>query len=255
MGKRNPHVLAIVQARMGSTRLPGKVLMKAGSETVLARVVRRLARAKRINQIVVATTLADGDLAIVDEAAPLAINCFRGSEHDVLERYSGAAAAYSADVIVRVTSDCPLIDPALVDEVIHLLATARADFACNVLPRRYPRGLDTEAFTREALEQACETADQSYQREHVTPIFYERRDLFRFAETHCDHDYSQLRWTVDTAEDLEFIRAIYQRFDDRDVFGWKEVLALLEKSPELSLLNSHVQQKPVLDRAAVVSRS
>lgn len=235
--------VAIVQARMGSTRLPGKVLMDLGGQTVLARVVRRLGRAKRIDEIMVATTTAGADDAIADECGRLRVGCFRGSEPDVLDRYQAAAAVASAEVVVRITSDCPLIDPAIVGQTIQKFFDQRADYASNVSPRTFPRGLDTEIFSLAALELAWHDARAPYQREHVTPYFYEHPELFRSASFYGSRDYSEFRWTLDTEDDLRLIRAIYGRFDNCDDFDWRQVIAVMEREPELELLNAHVVQK------------
>jgi spore coat polysaccharide biosynthesis protein SpsF len=244
-------VVAIVQARMGSTRLPGKVLMDAGGETVLSRVIARLSRAKRIDEIVIATTKLSADDAIVKEARRKKIESFRGSEQDVLDRYCQAAAVYCADIVVRITADCPLIDSSVVDDVIEACLTNQADLACNELPRSFPRGLDTEVFTTAALLRADEIAKQPYQREHVTPVFYERQDMFHLFSVSAERDYSQHRWTLDTAEDLELIRAIYSHFDNKNDFGWRDSIALMERLPYLATINAHVVQKPVCDSATV----
>lgn len=242
--------VAIIQARMGSTRLPGKVLMPIGNQTVLGRVAQRLSRAKGIDAIVVATTTADKDDAVVQECERLHLRCFRGSEDDVLDRYYQAAMALSAGAIIRITSDCPLIDPEIVERVRSAFISENADLACNVLGRTFPRGLDTEILTMDALGRAWRQARHPQHREHVTPFFYERRDLFRFASVTHNHDYSYHRWTVDTPEDLELVRAIYAHFNYGDDFGWQEALAFLERSPELMKLNAHVQQKSALTMAS-----
>jgi spore coat polysaccharide biosynthesis protein SpsF len=235
--------LAIIQARMGSSRLPGKVLLDLGGATVLARVVRRLERSQQISQIVVATTTVPADEAIVNECERLQVSCFRGSEDDVLDRYYQAARLYSADTVVRITSDCPLIDPMLVDETIRVFKDECTDYASDVLPRTYPRGLDSEVFTSAALERAWREAREPYQREHVTPYLYEHPESFRLASARGDVDHSRYRWTLDTPEDLELLRAIYSRFDNRDDFRWQDVIALMEREPELAELNSQVLQK------------
>lgn len=235
--------VAIIQARMGSTRLPGKVLMDLGGETVLSRVARRLGRAEQIDDIVVATTTAGRDDAIVEECSRLGVCYFRGSEQDVLDRYHGAALQAGAGAVVRITSDCPLIEPPLVDQTVQLFFDRRADYASNVLPRTYPRGLDTEVFSVAALERAWREADTPHQREHVTPYFYEHPELFRLASQQGAQDYSRYRWTLDTREDLELIRTIFDRFNNRDDFDWHEVIALMEREPELEQLNAHVIQK------------
>ena len=238
-------IVAVIQARMGSTRLPGKVLMNIGGATCLARVAARLSRAQRIDQIVIATTTSSSDDVIVRAAEGLGVECFRGSEQDVLSRYAGAAEKSHADAVVRITSDCPLIDPDLVDRVVSEAISAGVDYASNCLPRTYPRGLDTEYFTSLALYKADAIADQPHHREHVTPIFYERRDVFRTCFVCGDRDYSQYRWTLDTPEDLELIRAIYVTFNGRDDFAWQDVISLMERSPDLASINAHIVQKPV----------
>lgn len=235
--------VAIVQARIGSTRLPGKVLMCIGGETTLGRVVRRLSRAKLITEVTIATTDSPADDAIVSEANRLGVRCFCGSEQDVLARYLGAAEEFEAEVIVRVTSDCPLIDAGVADQVLQDFFQARVDFAYNDVEHSFPRGLDVEALSREALHKAAEIAERQYHREHVTPIFYESPDLFRVAIVHAEKDYSRYRWTLDTSDDLQLIREIYRHFSDRDNFTWRDVVALMEQSPELARINAHIVQK------------
>ncbi len=236
-------ITAIVQARMGSTRLPGKVLMDLRGETVLARVVGRLRRAKRVDEIVVATTNSVADDAIVRECSRLKVSSFRGSEDDVLDRYYQAARVCAAGAVVRITSDCPVIDPQLVDETIGLFQRQHVDYASNSFPRTYPRGLDTEVFTIAALEQAWRDAHKPHEREHVTPYFYEHPELFRLVSQCGRIDYSQYRWTLDTAEDLELLRTMYARFGNLDDFSWGDAIQLMEREPELAELNSRVVQK------------
>ena len=241
----------MVQARMSSTRLPGKVLMDLGGETMLARVLRRLGRASRVDEVVVATTDTASDDEIGTECAGLQVSCFRGSEHNVLDRYLRAAECFRSDVIVRVTADCPLIDPAIVDEVVAACVEKQVDLACNDVPHTFPRGLDVEAFTIETLRRVQDMADQPYQREHVTPLIYERPDIFRTYSVRGDRDLSHLRWTVDTPADLTLTRAIYAHFENRDDFGWREALELVDSHPELAEINAHVAQKPVTEIANV----
>ena len=171
--------------------------------------------------------------------------CFRGEEQDVLDRYYQAARANAADAVVRITSDCPLIDPELVDETVEVFRDEHADYASNVFPRTYPRGLDTEVFSFDALDRAWREAREAHQREHVTPYLYEHPQIFKLASLSGAADYSRYRWTLDTREDLELLRAIYSRFDGRDDFSWQEVLRLMEREPELAELNSQVLQKSV----------
>jgi spore coat polysaccharide biosynthesis protein SpsF len=237
------NTVAIIQARMGSTRLPGKVLMDLGGETVLARVISRLRRATQVDEILVATTDSFADDTIVRECHRLEVSTFRGSEGDVLDRYYQATRTCGAGTVVRITSDCPMIDPQLVDETIGAFQQQHGDYASNALSRTYPRGLDTEVFTMGALERAWNDAHKPYEREHVTPYLYEHPELFRLVSQCGRIDHSQYRWTLDTPQDLELLRAIYARFSNQDNFGWGEVIQLVEREPELAELNSGVIQK------------
>lgn len=236
-------ITAIVQARMGSTRLPGKVLQDLGGETALGRVVRRLRRSEMIEEVLIATTFSPNDQAIVLEARRLGISAFVGDELDVLDRYYQAARAFPADVVVRITSDCPLIDPQVTDLTIRAFLAERPDYASNALERTFPRGLDTEVMTASALGRAWRQAKQPYEREHVTPFIYEHPEIFKVLPVTNQDDYSSHRWTLDTPEDLEFIRTVYSRFDNRDDFSWRDVLDLLAREPALVYLNGHVEQK------------
>jgi len=235
---------------MSSTRLPGKVLMDIVGETTLARVVRRMSRAKLITEVAIATTDSPADDVIVSEAERLGVRCFRGSEQDVLARYVGAAEAFAADVVVRVTSDCPLIDPEIADQVVREFLCGPADFAYNDVEHSFPRGLDVEVFSRDAFHQAARMAGRPYQREHVTPVFYEHPDTFKAAIVCSGRDFSGYRWTLDTPEDLQLIRAIYSHFSRREDFGWREIVKLLETSPDLAKTNAHIVQKSVHEVAA-----
>jgi spore coat polysaccharide biosynthesis protein SpsF len=217
--------------------------MDLGGQTVLARVVRRLSRASLVDEIVVATTCATLDLAIVDECRHLGVNVFRGEENDVLDRYHHAAERMDAEGIVRITSDCPLIDPEITDHAIRSFLDQRPDYASNALQRTYPRGLDTEVMTREALARAWREAHMPYQRSHVTPYLYENPDRFTLLAVKGPVDFSDHRWTLDTPEDLAFIRAVYDRFDNDDTFTWHDVLLVLQREPELVELNRGVMQK------------
>lgn len=240
-------VVAVIQARMGSTRLPGKVLVDLAGDFTLARVVNRTGRAKLLDQVVVATTVKPADDAIVRLCSERGWSCYRGSEEDVLDRYYKAACAFQADAIVRITSDCPLIDAGVVDRVVQEFLDRQPgiDYACNVLPRRtFPHGLDTEVMRFEVLEQAWREDDNPAWREHVTPYIYRHPEKFRLLWVTNDVDYSHMRWTVDTPEDLEFIRRIYEHFG-HDHFSWREVLAVLDEHPEWLDINRHVRQKVI----------
>jgi spore coat polysaccharide biosynthesis protein SpsF len=200
---------------------------------MLARVTTRVRRATRIDDVVVATTVLPADDAIVAECKRLDLRVFRGSEQDVLSRYSGAAEAFAAGPIVRITSDCPLIDPTVIDEVV--VALGDADFAANTLRRTFPQGLDVEVAAREALDRAATEATEAYDREHVFPYVYDHPERFQLVSVTTDRDWSGLRWTVDRPADLEFVRAIYARLGDPS--DWRDVLALLEREPDVTAIN------------------
>ncbi len=238
-------IVAIIQARMGSTRLPGKVLKDLGGKTVLARVVSRVRRFRFVNEVVVATSKDPADDLIMKECQRLGTRAFRGGEQDVLDRYYGAAREAQAEVVVRITSDCPLIDPGVSDQTIQAFLDAWPDYASNVLERTYPRGLDTEVMTFAAIESAWRDAREPYQREHVTPFLYQHPERFRLLSVKGDHDYSQYRWTLDTPEDLEFLRAVYARSVNRQDLSWQDVLGMVEREPELAEINRHIAQKTV----------
>ena len=234
--------VAIIQARMGSTRLPGKVLKPLAGDTVLGHVLRRVRQAKRLDAICIATTESPTDDPIVAESARLGVSCWRGSEQDVLARYLGAAQASEADVIVRVTSDCPLFDGALLDEMLAVfIATPGLDYLSNVQARRFPRGLDAEIFTFTALARAHREATRQHEREHVTPYFYQHPELFRLHSFVGASDLSEHRWTLDTPEDWQFVEAVYAALGAD--FTTADVLNLLKARPELAKLNAHVEQK------------
>jgi spore coat polysaccharide biosynthesis protein SpsF len=239
--------LAIIQAHMGSTRLPGKVLRDLGGRTMLARVVRRAQRARLISEVAVACSTEAADDAIVAECKSLGIRVHRGSDSDVLDRYHGAAEAYNPEAIVRITSDCPLIEPEVCDKVISHFVESGADYVSNTIDRSYPRGLDTEVCKRSCLDQAWREATEPYQRVHVTPYLYQNPALFKIEQVRGDIDLNELRWTVDTPEDYSFISRIYENFNGQDDFPWSEVLAFLKSNPELQDINRHIQQKALRD--------
>jgi spore coat polysaccharide biosynthesis protein SpsF len=236
-------IVTIIQARMGSTRLPGKVMKDLGGASVLARVVHRLRLAALTGELVVATTHDRADDVIVEECNRLSVKFCRGEQEDVLDRYYQAAQAFGADAVVRITSDCPMIEPETTDKTIRAFLDRRPDYASNALQRTYPRGLDTEIMTSDALARAWMEAKEPYQRSHVTAYIYENPKKFRIVSITGEGDYSHQRWTVDTPEDLKFIRAVYERLGNNANFCWRDVLALLECEPQLLQLNCDVRQK------------
>jgi spore coat polysaccharide biosynthesis protein SpsF len=234
----------IIQARMRSSRLLGKVLLDLAGEPMLVRVVNRLRRTPA-DEVVIATTLNPADDQIEELCTQRGIACFRGSENDVLDRYYQAARRHGADIIVRVTSDCPVVDSELTTRLIQEFRDRLPDIDCasTVLPvRTYPRGLDAEAFSFGVLEKLWREDKSPVGREHVTPFIHNNLDQFRVHGIPHTVDCSYMRWTVDTPEDFDLIGRIYQAFQ-HDRFSWKEVLALLEKYPDWLEINSHIEQK------------
>jgi len=245
-GGRDPvNIVAIIQARMGSSRLPAKVMKDVSGQPMLARVVNRVRRAKMPSKVVIATSTETADVAIAEFCDAYSVPVFCGNELDVLDRYYQAARAHAADAIVRITADCPLIDPELLDHVVNAFLVAQPDYASNALVRTFPRGLDVEVVSMAALERAWHEAPEEYQRTHVTPFFYQNPMLFTCLNVTDELDHSAYRWTVDTIEDLEFVRAVYARLGPADTFAWRDVLKLLEREPGLLEINRHVKQKSV----------
>ena len=246
---KRPRTVAIVQARMGSSRLPGKVLLEIAGKPMLARVVERARRAKTVQQVGVATTTGPEDDAVEAAARELGVPVYRGSLHDVLDRYYQAARAFRAEVIVRLTADCPLIDPDEIDHTVEAFFSSGVDFAANRLPwgRTVPIGLDTEVCAFSALERAWKEAAEPFEREHVMPYLYDKEGRFRVLLVESSPDYGKLRWTVDTPEDLELARAVYARFAGREDFTYPEVLRLFEREPGLAEINADVKHKTFQD--------
>ncbi|GKU76810.1 cytidylyltransferase domain-containing protein [Paenibacillus sp. L3-i20] len=237
-------IVAIVQARMNSTRLPRKVLMKLGNKTVLSHCIERLKKVTLIDEIVIATTTNKADEVIVAEAIKLNVSYYRGSEENVLSRYYEAAKQAKADVIVRITSDCPIVDPDLTNEVIQYFIDQNVDYVSNSYIRTFPRGLDTEVFSMMALEEAYTLADSPIQFEHVTPFIYQNPQMFRLAFYTHETDYSHHRWTLDTEEDYQLLQEIMNYFQaDEYVFDWKRVIGFIDQNPYLLQLNAHIEQK------------
>ncbi len=240
-------VIAILQARMGSTRLPGKVLADVAGVPMLIRTVERARRATTVDDLIVATTREPADDALEALCRARGYRIFRGSTADVLDRTYQAAVEAGADVIVRLTADCPLLDPDLVDLTVRtfLDASPPADLVVNRLPgaRTYPIGLDVEVVSFAALERAWREAVEPNQREHVLPYLYDPPGRFRVVRLDAERDYGNLRWTVDTREDLEFVRQVYARLGDEGKFGWRDVLVLVHAAPELAAINAGVRHK------------
>lgn len=236
----------IMQARTNSSRLKGKVLRELKGKTILEHDIERINQAKEVDGIIIATTERVEDEQIVAVAKKCGVEYFRGSENDVLSRYYYAAKQFQVKHIIRITSDCPLVDPFIIDEVIQCYKKENVDIMTNV-PNEwekmtYPRGLDLEIFPFEWLEKAFLEADSPYDREHVSPFIYDnakKRYYYKY-----DKDYSQYRWTLDTKEDWEVIEKIYEHFyHGKHDFYFEDIVRYMEECPEIALINKDIQQK------------
>jgi spore coat polysaccharide biosynthesis protein SpsF len=239
---------AIIQARMGSTRLPGKIMKDLKGKPVLWHVIERVKQAKNIDQIIIATTILKRDKIIFEKAQEWGVEVYRGSEDDVLKRYYDAAAENDVDTLVRITSDCPLIDPQVIDEIIKYYNdndyTLVTNAGSDLEKRTYPRGLDTEVFSFNVLEEAFNKAEEKYQREHVTPFIYENYDDIYYYKN--DKDLSNYRLTLDTKEDYQLIKAIYDNlYYGKHDFYLSEIIEFLNNDKELLKLNENISQKEV----------
>ena len=262
----NLKVIAIIQGRMLSSRLRGKILADIAGQPMLQRVFIRTSRSATVTETIFATTTDSSDDPVAEYCDVSGIPLTRGSQFDVLDRYYQIAKGAKANVVVRITADCPVIDPSLIDNVVNTLLEDQYDFVCNRLPppyhRTYPIGLDVEACTFKVLEEAWKNAKEPQHREHAMPYLYEGVELttidrqlqtgisprgLTIALLHHPTDFGEYRWTVDTPEDLEFMRQIYKRFDGRDDFSWKEVLDLVHNEPQLMQINANIQHKTLKD--------
>ena len=248
--------VGIIQARMGSTRRPGKVLADLAGRPMLYHVIKRAEQARGIDQVVVATSDLPKDDAIAQYCEELGTPCVRGSEEDVLDRYIKAARQFDADPIVRLTADCPLLDPNVIDRVIQVFKEGNYDFVSNALEPTFPDGLDNEVCSRDALERAWREARLKTEREYVMVYIWKNPDQFRLFNVRHDKDLNHLRWTVDEPEDLEFVREVYRYLGPEPSFGMNEILELLELHPELNRINSDFMrnegyQKSLLEDAVV----
>tara|TARA_B100000965_G_scaffold363853_2_gene347014 strand:+ start:53231 stop:53938 length:708 start_codon:yes stop_codon:yes gene_type:complete len=231
---------------MTSTRLPGKVLRPIVGKASLHHQIARIQRAADLDGVIVATTVNASDDPIVRLADDLGIPCFRGDEHDVLGRFQNAIAATDAKVVVRLTGDCPLTDPSIIDHIIRARSDSNADYASNTLERSYPIGMDVEAFTREALEQADRSAETNDEREHVTPYIYRNPELFTLHNVVAPDSarLPDLRLTLDTEEDLRLITAVFEAlYPENPLFSLGDILAFLVQNPDLRNINRDVAHK------------
>ncbi len=239
-------IIATIEARMSSSRLPGKVLKPILGRPTLELLVERLRRARSLNEVVVATTTNTADDAIEALAREIGVACYRGSEDDVLDRVLKAAQSVSADVIVEITGDCPLIDPDVVDRLVDCYRTNRFAYVANTLSRTFPRGLDTQVFETRTLEEVSRLTQEPADREHVSLYIYEHPERFSLhnVESGLPEKHWQHRLTVDTPEDFILIETIFERlYPQNPAFTLHDVIDLLEREPELTQINQEIRQK------------
>ncbi len=238
-------IVVIDQARMTSTRLPGKVMKEVIEKPLLEYQIERLRKLTEANQLVIATTTNDTDIPIVELCNRMGVEYYKGSEEDVLSRYYEAATKFEADIVVRVTSDCPLIDPAIVDRVIkYYKDEGNYDYVSNTLIRTYPRGMDTEVFSFKVLEEVYLNAQEISEREHVTPFIYKNPGHYKLGNVRNNEDKSEHRWTVDTTEDFELISMIIEQlYFSNPSFGLSDILELLHDNPQWKKINDSIEQK------------
>jgi spore coat polysaccharide biosynthesis protein SpsF len=231
-------ILAVLQARMSSTRLPGKVMADLEGAPMILRQIERLRRARRLERIVVATSTDPSDDSLAALLAAHGVPVHRGPLDDVLARYEGALRAFPAEVLVRLTADCPLADPEVIDATVEMLLETGLDYGANTPdPRCFPKGLDVEVMRAEALLRAAREARDPYEREHVTPYLYRHPELFDRAFLHQEADEADVRWTVDRPDDLEFVRAVYAALYPADpAFTSDDVRAFVRSRPDLHAL-------------------
>ncbi len=237
-------ILAVVQARMGSSRLPGKVLLPLLEDrSSLELMLERITRARLIDTVIIATGASPANDPIAALSDRLGYTCFRGDEDDVLDRFYQAAVRHGACHLVRLTGDCPLIDPELIDNVIDFYRSGGFDYVSNTIEPTFPDGLDVEVFSFSALEQAWQEATLYSQREHVTPFLYTQPERFTIGSFTGPQDNSAMRWTLDEPEDLAFIRQIYDElYSANPCFSTEDVFALLLQKPDLGTINSRIKR-------------
>ncbi len=241
-------IVATIEARMDSNRLPGKTLKEVLGRPMLERMIERVRRSKRLDEIVVATTVAENDQQIEALCSRLGVRCFRGSNDDVLLRVVEAARSAKADLIVELTGDCPVIDPTMIDSVIQYYLDHPLDYASNCLERTFPRGTETQVFSLKVLEEVERTTQEPADREHVSLYIYEHPEKYRLGNFAAPAGVGRtdLRLTVDLPQDLELIRAIYSRlYPVKPDFNLQDVIALLDADQALRALNADIAQKPV----------
>ncbi len=248
-------IIAIAQVRTGSSRFPNKVLQKIKGKTLLELYMNRVKPSRLIDKIVIATTERLEDDVIQEIASQLKIDCFRGSENDLLDRYYQCAKKYRADVIVRITPDDPFVDFNVIDRAIQIFLNNNVDFVTNHFEPTYPEGLDVEVYSMSALEKSWKNAKLLSEREHVFPYIQNNESQFKIINFKQDKDYSYLRWTIDYECDYEMTKVIYNHlYDEREIFLQEDILRLLDRHPEIARMNSHIHRKEGVNKTKEMDR-
>ena len=243
-------VVAFIQARVGSTRLPGKVLMDLGGKPVVLRVIERVRKASNVDEVLVVTTFDPKDLPIVKLCAEIGVRVFCGSEDDVLDRFYQAAKLLKPEHIVRITADCPVMDPAVVSRVVAQHLQGNSDYTSNTIEEHFPDGEDVEVFSFEALKRAWKEADLMSEREHVTLYIRNHPERFSLSSVKSDLNLSNQRWTLDTDKDYAFLTSLYKELGSRDeYFGMDEIIALLTERDELNTINAGMARNEGLQKS------
>lgn len=240
---------AIIQARLGSTRLPGKVLKDLNGKPLIEQIINRLRNCKNVDNIVLATTINELDDRLESWCKENNISCFRGDENNVLKRYYDTATQYKSDIVIRITADDPFKDPKVIDAVIDLLKTENLDFAFNNNPPSFPEGLDTEVFTFSAIKKAAEADTTDFEKEHVTQYFYHNPQIFKCKNLSYKENVSHIRLTVDTEQDFELASRIYTKLSpNNEMFYLEDILSLIKKEPELLEVNKGVKRSAMYEK-------
>lgn len=237
------NVVAIIQARTGSTRLPNKIFLKLANASLLSHVVNRLRPSKEIDKIVIATTTSLDDNSVEEWCLNNSLDCFRGSENNVLERYYQAAKKFNADIIIRITADDPFKDYRLIDQAVKIIKDKNYDFVCNNSPVSFPEGLDVEVLSMDALSKSFLNSTSNFEKEHVTQYIHRNKKSFKIFNIKNFKDLSSFRWTIDTKDDYLFTIEIYNRlFDINNIFLTEDIYQILDKNPQLLQINNAVKK-------------
>ncbi len=234
-------ITCVIQARTDSKRLANKVLKEIEDTPMICHIINRIKRSRNVEQIILATTDKDSDKILLDIAEKFKIIGFAGDKDDVLKRFFNAATSFSADPIVRITGDCPLVDPELLDSMIQIFLENKYDYISNTIERTFPDGLDIEIFSFDALKKAHQQAKWSSEREHVTPFIVKNQDLFRIYNYKNKQDLSNLRWCVDGEDDLLMVKQIFHEMNTEQFFSTADIIDLISKNPKIAEINKNIK--------------